>query len=129
VRRCTADVSLRTELSDEEIRTSGNGTRDSANNGNNGNRTSQPTPLADSKPTPDTELLVVYERVLQAFAAYIAAHADLLAGARGGAHLGEERLRIGLRTQSLSNPRLIIERECRDAAMRTRQGDERGYLK
>jgi len=122
-------MSLRTDLGGEEIAASGDGTRDGANNGNNGNRTSQPTPLADSKPTPDTELLVVHERVLQALAAHIAAHADLLAGARGGTHLGEERLGVGLRTQSLSNPRLIIERECRDPTMRASQSDERGYLK
>jgi len=129
-------MSLHAELGGEEIRAHGDGTRDGGRPlpvVHNGNRSplwpSQPTTLTDGEPTPDAELLVVLERILQAFTAHIAAHADPLADLRGGAHLGEERIWIGLRTEGLSNPRLIIERECRDATMGASQSDECGYLK
>src|SRR5665647_2928938 len=60
--------------------------------------------LALGQPTPDAEPLVVRERVLQALAAHIATHADLLGLAGGAALLGEERLGIGLRAQGALLP-------------------------
>src|SRR5450759_2763935 len=65
-----------------------------------------PFPLGKS--TPDAEPLIVLERVLQALAAHIAAHTDLLGVARGAALLGEERLRIGLSAQGAFLPRQFI---------------------
>jgi hypothetical protein len=103
-------MSITPELGGKEIRASGDEARNSANNGNG---RMQLAALTGSKPTPDTEL-VVRERVLQALATHITAHADLLGVARGGgAHLREEDFVVDLCAESLSNPRLIDERECR----------------
>jgi hypothetical protein len=106
-------MSLRTELGGEEIATSGDGTRDSANNVNANRGTCQLAALTDGEPTPDAELLIMDECVLQALTPHITARADLLGLARGGAHLGEECIRVGLCAESLIGPRLIDERERR----------------
>src|SRR4051812_26384845 len=60
--------------------------------------------LALRKPAPDTESLIVTERVLKALVLDFAARADALCLASGAALLGEERLGIGLRAQGALLP-------------------------
>src|SRR4051812_44528305 len=68
----------------------------------------QTAALTLGEPAPDTEALVVGQRVLQALGLDLAAGADLLRLARRAALLGEERLGVGLGAQRLLLPRLRV---------------------
>src|SRR5262245_40343666 len=59
----------------------------------------EPAPFPFRQPAPDPEALVVLERVLQALGLDLTAAAHFLGFPGRAALLGEERLRIGLRTQ------------------------------
>jgi len=88
----------------------------------------QPPPFALGKASPDTEPLVVAERVLQAFGTDVAPAADPLCLPGRPALLREESLRVGLGAQRLLLPgqqdgRLVVGLDgeaqfCHDASSR-----------
>jgi hypothetical protein len=67
-----------------------------------------PPALTFGQSAPDSEPLVVLERVLKALGAYLAAPADPLGLPGGTALLGEERLRISLRAKRTFLPAQLI---------------------